>query len=220
MTAPLTPIIFLHGWGACAQTFAPIAEFFKTARECIYIDFDCNPDTPKTLDDYVAQVENVITERKINSADIVGHSFGARVAVLLANRNPHIIRRMVLTGAAGLKPRFNVKTYLKIRAYKIFKIGSGSADYKKLSHGGKITFQNVIKRNLAPDIARVSQPTLLIFGKKDKSTPIYMSKRWTKLQKTSILKIYPRAGHFAFIDAPADFIRDAYNFFEGGSAKC
>ena len=43
--------------------------------------------------------------RRLNLApcDIVAHSFGARVAILLAATYPELVGRMILTGAAGIK---------------------------------------------------------------------------------------------------------------------
>ena len=152
----------------------------------------------------------------VPSINIIGHSFGARVAVLLATRHPNLINRLVLTGAAGLRPRRSLRRWARIKIYKWFKIGRGSADYRRLTPAGKRTFQNIIHRDLAPEIARITAPTLLLWGKRDKSTPLYMGKRWTKLLQRAILKVYPRAGHFAFLDAPARFIHDAYQFLDGG----
>ncbi|MDR0461840.1 MAG: alpha/beta hydrolase [Christensenellaceae bacterium] len=207
-------IVFLHGWGANSGTFTGIAKFFESTHECIFIDFDCNPGTVMDLDDYADYVEAQLIEKRVTRCHIIAHSFGARVAVLLARRNPHMVKRMVLTGAAGLKPRFNLKIWSKIKLYKMFGIGKGSFDYARLCANGKRTFKNIIHRDLSFEISYLETPTLLIFGAKDKSTPIYMAKRWTKLCRSAILKTYAGAGHFAFLDDPQKFIHDAYKFLE------
>jgi len=209
----VTHVVFLHGWGASSASFAGIRSFFENTFPCIFVDFDCNPEVVMTLDDYVEFVEKKLIERRVTHCHIIAHSFGARVAVLLAKRNPHIVKRMVITGGAGLKPRFNLKTWVKIRAYKWFKIGRGSADYRVLSQTGKRTFQNIIRRDLSGEIAELTTPTLLIYGKNDRSTPPYMARRWAKLQKRgAVVKIYDFAGHFVFLDKPAKFIADAIRF--------
>jgi len=144
---------------------------------------------------------------------IIAHSFGARVAVLLANRNPGLVDKMVLTGAAGLKPRFNLRVWLRVRWFKLTGIGKGSSDYRKLSPAGKRTFKNIIRRDLSGEIAGLQVPAMLIWGGRDKSTPLYMAKRWTTLQKGATLKIYKHAGHFCFIDDPGRFVKDVWEFF-------
>lgn len=207
-------LLFLHGWGTNKESFAPIKKFFTENYRCIFVDFDCNPQKPMNLLDYTEFVEEILVREKVTHCNIIAHSFGARVAVLLTVRNPHMFRRMVLTGAAGLRPRFNLKTWTRIRLYKTFKIGKGSPDYQKLCTAGKITFQNIIRRDLRYEISWLKHPTLLIFGTRDKSTPLYMGKRWTKLQTSGILKAYKGAGHYAFIDQPARFIHDAHKFLQ------
>lgn len=215
-------ILFLHGWGGNQNSFAHIKKHFESHFRCIFINFDCNPDKVRTLYDYVSQVEEVIKLENVEKCYIIAHSFGARIAVLLATLNPNLVEKMVLTGAAGLKPRFRLSVWLKIKIYKFKKrflkahqnIKSGSPDYRNLSQSGKITFQNIIHRNLATEIRELEVPTLLIFGKKDKSTPLYMAKLWTKLQKSSTLIMYKQSGHFCFIDNPARFISDTERFFK------
>jgi len=208
-------VLFLHGWGGNENTFAHIRRFYESTAKCVFVNFDCNPNTIRTLDTYVEQVEEVIRQKNIDKCHIIAHSFGARVAVLLCRRNPELVDSMVLTGAAGIRPRFNFFTWLKIRWYKLTGIGKGSSDYQKLSPAGKRTFQNIIGRDLSEEISGISIPTLLIFGRTDKLTPLYMAKRWTKLQKGSRLVIYKRSGHFCFIDEPARFIKDSWEFLNG-----
>ena len=205
-------ILFLHGWGTDEKSFAHIRPFFESNCRCIFVNFDCNPKTVMTLDDYVDEVEARFLNEVKGSCCIIAHSFGARVAVLLANRNPNLIEKMVLTGAAGIKPRFSLKIWLKIKWFKLTGLGNGSIDYQILSATGKKTFQNIIQRDLKRELAKLYVPTLLIWGKLDKFTPLYMGKIWTKLQKTATMKIYKAAGHFCFIDDPACFITDSWGF--------
>jgi len=207
----MLPILFLHGWGTSSASFAPVLNYYTNLTQVLKLDFDCNPSQAMTLNDYCDVAEKVLLENKITKCNIVAHSFGCRVAVLLCNRNPHMIEKLVLTGAAGLKPRFSLKRFIRAKRH------IPSADYKILSQTGKATFKNIIHTNLNYEIRNIQNPTLLIFGKRDKSTPLYMAKRWTKLQKSCKLIVYRDAGHCAFLDKSAQFIRDT-NAFLG--AKC
>jgi pimeloyl-ACP methyl ester carboxylesterase len=146
------------------------------------------------------------------------------VAVLLLTRNPQLADKMIVVGGAGLKSRFNLKIWAKIKIYKIRKAlfgraNGGSADYKALTDNGKRTFNNIIGRDLTAEIKNLTTPTLLIYGGRDKATPTYMAKRWAKLCKTARYKIYGTAGHFAYLDNPARFIKDTQEFFITGKAN-
>lgn len=223
-------IVFLHGWGGNSNSFAHIEAFFAKHYSCIFISFpmfqltDVNP--PKeayTLDIY-ADITKIIVEKECGAGSsvlVIAHSFGARVAVKLASSTPTLFDKLLLTGAAGIPPQRRLYTKLRIRLYKLrrklFKTsehGKGSEDYRCLTPAGKRTFQNILKEDLRPQISDLSIPTLLIFGKKDKSTPLWMGKYWTRICKTSKLLIYEGAGHFCFIDCPSKFIIDAQNFFD------
>jgi len=206
-------ILFLHGWGGDENSFANILLYFKRKYNCICVSMPRETDEPWVLEDYAKLVFAELDRQEIERTHIIAHSFGARVAALLVNMQPERFGKLVLTGPAGVKPRFNLLRWFKIRLHKAKIIKSkGSADYRVLSHSGKMTFQNIIKRDLAPEISGIMHPTLIIWGKKDKSVKKYMVKRWTKLNAYTTMKIYKNAGHFCFLDEPAKFIMDAEEY--------
>jgi len=205
-------LLFLHGWGGDENSFAPIRGYFENEYRCLFFKFDCNPSVVMTLEDYADAVATYLRDNSVKRCFVIAHSFGARVAVILANRNPELFKKIVLTGAAGLRPRFCFKTWLKIRLYKITGFGKGSADWQKLGIHGRQTFQNVIRRDLSSEITRIYAPVLLIWGMRVRATPKYMAKRWTKLVVSGKLIMYKSAGHFCFVDNPARFVRDVGRF--------
>jgi pimeloyl-ACP methyl ester carboxylesterase len=233
----------LHGWGGNENSFLPIVKYFSRFYNCLSPSMPCfqkggpdkHPTRPWTLDDYAEYTENILRDSGIKRCHIVCHSFGARVAVLLIKRNPKLVDKLVVCGGAGLKARFNLQVWLKIKIYKIKRrllnsvrrlfgrpplgrIAGGSADYRSLTENGKKTFINIIRRDLAGEINTVQTPTLLIYGRHDRATPPYMGRRWAKLCKTAKLKIYDTAGHFAYLDEPAKFIKDTAKFIQNNNA--
>ena len=69
-----------------------------------------------------------------------------------------------------------------------------------------------INENLDGVLNKIQTPTLLIFGKEDKETPLYMAKRYHKGLINSQLVVIKNAGHFAFIDKPHKFNREVEEF--------
>jgi pimeloyl-ACP methyl ester carboxylesterase len=168
---------------------------------------------PWTLEDYADLVIRELDERNITKTHIIAHSFGARVAALLVNMQPERFGKIVLAGPAGIRQRFNLWRWVKVRLHKRGVIRSkGSADYRTLSLNGKITFQNIIRRDLVAEISGIAKSTLIIWGTKDKSIKKYMVKRWTKLNTYTTMKSYKNAGHFCFLDEPARFVVDVEEF--------
>jgi len=216
-------ILFLHGWGGDENSFANILPFFSKYFNCLTPSLPMfqkdqdSPDTPWTLDNYADYVEKYLDSHNVEKCHIMAHSFGARVTTILVTRNPDRFERIVLTGAAGIRRR-KLSTFIKIKFYKLkrklgFKQKSGgSSDYQKLTNIGRKTFQNIINRDLRPEIKQITNHTLLIFGKKDTSTPVKLGKKWAKLSPNAKLLIYKQRGHFAFIDETSRFIKDSHKF--------
>ena len=58
----------------------------------------------------------------------------------------------------------------------------------------------------------IVNPTLLIFGDKDKETPLYMARRLKNGIAGSRLIVIKGAGHFCFIDRPIKFNMEVKEF--------
>ena len=67
--------------------------------------------------------------------------------------------------------------------------------------------------NFKDKIKNIKNETLLIFGKNDKATPVWMGKKWNRYIAKSRLIIYKNAGHFCYIDDPIRFTEDVLDFF-------
>ncbi|MDR0384020.1 MAG: alpha/beta hydrolase [Christensenellaceae bacterium] len=185
-------ILFLHGWGGNSNSFLPIINYFKNFYNCIAPTFPIPENKVFILKDFVAMVQDIKCDY------IIAHSFGARIAVFLN------CEKMVITGGAGLKPKTNLIKWIK----KKLKIPS--ADYRVLNNLQKQTFKNIINYDISKDIKQT--PTLLICGQRDKATPVYMAKKWHKINGNSILKIYKNCGHFAYLENKERFIKDVEQF--------
>ncbi|MDD4110115.1 MAG: alpha/beta hydrolase [Clostridia bacterium] len=208
-----TLIIFLHGWGASSRLMMPLyKKISQYDNNFSYLLIDLppfgmseDPIEPWQLDDYVN-----LTQEIINRVDwkekiyIIGHSFGGRIGIKLASKIK--IDKLILLASAGIKPKFSLKTQIKIWKYKFYKkIGSrkaqnlGSKDYRILSPVMKKTFNNIIREDLTKKCEEIEAKTLIIFGNKDKETPLYMGKILNKKIPNSRLVIVKNGDHFAYI---------------------
>lgn len=199
-----TQIVFLHGWGVTMQCFDVFCPFFNNAT-MLLIDFppfgkSQEPAQAFTVFDYAELTLEIMRQCNFDKPIIVGHSFGGRIATILAGGN--YCSKLVLTGSAGLKPRRSLKYYLKVlrnKLCKMFNMGKpkGSRDYNALSPIMKKTFVNIVTTFLEKYAINITVPTLLFWGRNDKETPMYMARRFNKLIKNSQL-VKVKGGHFAF----------------------
>jgi pimeloyl-ACP methyl ester carboxylesterase len=218
----------LHGYLACKETFNYQIEYLSRYFKVTAFDFlgfgksGCL-DKPFDVTDYTNLTVKILDELGIKKASFIAHSFGGRVAIKLATINPECINKLLLTGCAGLKPKFSIKKKIKIYLFKFFKLflskeklekKFGSSDYKNLSPVMKQSFVKIISEDLSSQIKNIKVPTLLIFGENDKETPLYMAKKLKKGIKNSELIVFKNTGHFAFIDNSLKFNIIAKSFFK------
>ena len=229
--------VFLHGWGSNLNLMKPLSEIF-TLESKLLIDFppfgksSQEPKVAWNLDNYCeltkqiidisikkAQEEGLLIKRIV----LFGHSFGGRVAIKLAKFS----NKLILISAAGLKPKFSLKTKTKILLYKFYKkIGSkkanlfGSQDYKVLSPVMKQTFNNIIGEDLKNVCKTIKTKTLIIFGTKDKETPPYMAKKLNQYIKNSKLVFISGADHFAYLKKAKETNLEIFNFVYEDEWKC
>jgi len=153
----------------------------------------------------------IIRHYKMEEVILIGHSFGGRVAILLASESPRI-GGIVLVDSAGIRPKRKLSYYYKVYKYKLLKklgirnIKAGSSDYNKLSGAMKETFVRVVNQDLTGRLSKIVVPTLIVWGSLDKETPIYMAKKLNKHIKGSELNILEGAGHFSYLDNLEQFM--------------
>ena len=150
------PVLLLHGWGGSVESFLPLTEYLKKTRQVILLDFPGHgqsgePQTPWAVEDFAGLVAELLERLGVAGCDMLGHSFGGRVAIVLAAKRPQLVKKLVLVDAAGILPKRGISYYAKVYRYKLgkklAKIGpidrlfhlterqknAGSAEYRALS---------------------------------------------------------------------------------------
>jgi pimeloyl-ACP methyl ester carboxylesterase len=107
------PIVFLHGGLRFFETnFAKQRDYFASFRRVIGIDRTGHGHSPDSAQpfSYVQMAKDtaaVIEQLGLGPVDVVGHSDGANVGLILARDHPRLVRRLVVSGAnlrAALPP--------------------------------------------------------------------------------------------------------------------
>ena len=175
---------------------------------------------PYSLDDYIADVNDYFYKEGIKKPSCIAHSFGGRVAIKIASRDKDFFNKLVLTGAAGLKPRPTLKKSIKKGVFNLLKHflkkekleAFYSKDYLMLDEVMKKSFIKIVTEHLDYCLPLIENSTLIINGIKDKETPPYFARRLNKGIKNSKLIFIENAGHFAFIDKPNTFNMEVGKF--------
>lgn len=215
----------MHGYLSCGNSFYYQTEYFKSLFNVYAPDLTGFGDNkympyPYSLDDYVESVYKYIKDNRLVKPHVIAHSFGARVVIKAVSKYPELFDKIVITGGAGLKPRFSLKRWIRRNTFKFLKIFLPksklhrfySKDYVSLSPVMKQSFIKIVNEHLDGYLKSIKNQVLLIYGKKDKETPIYMAKKLHENIQDSKLTVYNNAGHFAFIDCPRKFNMEVREF--------
>ncbi len=227
-TGPL--LLFLHGWGADASSFATLINHF-TENRCIALSFPGfgGSESPKTvwnISDYVRFICDFNAKLNINPDIIIAHSFGGRVAIKGIGTEIFHPRRLILIASAGMAKK-SLKTYLIIFFAKIVKAITVVPPFsflrkrlkrivesKDYSNAGEMkeTFIKIVNETLEKYAKKITTPTLLLWGEKDTETPTSEANLLHRCIRESQLEIIPNKGHFVFQEEPALVAEKIKNF--------
>lgn len=216
-------VIWLHGWGQTAQSLARLAGQLNDIGQHRLFDQPGFGNTPmlragaSTADYARALLANLPEGKHL----IIGHSFGARVAIQLAALAPERVEALVFIAGAGLKRKRSLRQ--RLRAFGLKLLGKlarladkitggdayaryaerfGSADYRAAG-ALRPTFVSVVNEDLAPVAARIMQKTLLLYGALDTETPPEFGDRFAKLIPASQFHLVEGFGHLDILDKGA-----------------
>ncbi|QQG40457.1 MAG: alpha/beta hydrolase [Candidatus Levyibacteriota bacterium] len=187
-------IVILHGWGLRGSVYKNLVLILKKEGYSVYF-----PDLPgfgaesltkdsMTLDDYVTFLRKFIEKNKLKKPILIGHSFGGRVAIKYAWRNPQHISKLILTGVPVIRnTSFRKKIafliavvggkILKVFNLKIQDIGKKIL-YRSISewdyyNAGPLrqVFKNIIGEELTGYAKSLKMPVILVWGKDDRIVP-------------------------------------------------
>ena len=175
---------------------------------------------PWSVGDYAEWLNKFITVNRLNGADIIAHSFGARVAIKLLSEYGGLANRLIITGGAGLvkerSPAYirQVKRYRRIK--KLFPRYAerrfGSEEYRTLSPVMRESYKLIVNEDLRGCAAAIKNPALLIYGRGDTVTPPNEEGEiFHSLIEGSRLEII-EGGHFCFSENSTAFNRLALDF--------
>lgn len=229
------PLIFLHGWRSDASIWLPLFQALASHSYALYaLDLPGfgkseTPREPYTLHDYAAIIKEftkLIPHPLTPNPIIIGHSFGARVALKYAAENPGHAAKLILIASGGAREK---KLNIKIMIAKIVKplfaprfmqplrkkiyAFLGAEDYIATPHLQK-TLLNIIKEDVMPLARTVTIPTLIIWGENDAVAPLAYGKKLHQAIRDSQLAIIANAGHFCFLEKPEECANTMQTFIK------
>ena len=218
-------ILMLHGYLSSKESFYYQIKFLSEYFKVYAPDFPCfgaseMTDTAFSVGDYADWLLRFMDALEIEKADILAHSFGARVAFRFAAANNKRVRSLIITGGAGIvKPRSKaymrrVKRYRRIKKLfpKFAERHFGSEEYRTLPPVMKESYKKIVNEDLSEVCKNISCPVYLIYGRDDKVTPPdFEGERFSRLLPINKFEIMD-GGHFCFSENPEIFNQKILDF--------
>lgn len=221
-------LMLLHGLFGALSNFYDIIEGFKKTHKVVIpiLPLYDLPIEETTVGGYVNYVERFVAYKGYQKVIVLGNSLGGHIALIYALANPDKIKGVVLTGSSGLfesamgdsYPKRGDYDYIKKKAELTFydpKFASKELVdelFDIVNDRAKVirvlaTAKSAIRQNLAEEVAKISAPTLLIWGNNDTITPPFVGEEFHKLIPNSQLFFIDKCGHAPMMEQPEEFNR-------------
>lgn len=218
------PLLIVHGWGGSTVSWEKVQEILsKNNLKVICFDLpgfgkSSNPNKPWGTDEYIKFIADFSKAIGLNKFFLLGHSFGGGLAVKFSASFPEKVIALILCNAAVIrtnkKLNFRQKisyfitkisyailpdSFLNKRFYPlirklIYKI-AGVNDYYLAQGVMKETFKIISTQDLTEFALKIKAPTLIIWGKDDKTLPLDDGIVLKKIIPNSQIEIIEKAGH-------------------------
>lgn len=195
-------IVFLHGWGSNKEIMKQAFGRYFTDFTHLYIDLPGFGQSQNTyiLDTqkYADMMRIFLDSLGIQDAMIVGHSFGGKIATLLAPKE------LVLLSSAGIVCPKSLKVKIKIFIAKTLRrLGLSSralrsSDADGLNEAMYQTFKNVVDEDFTSVFSTFSSRAYIFWGNQDRATPLKSGQIIHRLISNSAFKSFD-GDHYFFL---------------------
>lgn len=219
-------LLLLHGlFGALSNWEAVLNRFSKNFKVVIpMLPIYELPVREAGLPKLVEFIEEFIDFRGLDGFDVMGNSLGGHLALLYVLKHPEKVDRMILTGSSGLfenamggsYPKRGNYEYIKERVqYTFYDPNTATEEYiqeifettndvpKCMRIIGMA--KSAQRHNLADELHKIENNTLLIWGLNDTITPPRVGHDFNRLIKNSTLRFIDKCCHAPMMERPEEF---------------
>jgi pimeloyl-ACP methyl ester carboxylesterase len=235
------PLVIIHGFMSTCADFDYVIKELSKHYKVIAVDLIGfgRSDTRANLDFSKKNMAEIVNKLMINKGHskygIIGHSMGGGVALNMAHYFAESVCSLVLVDSVGYKDskRIPVPPILiefVFKAYYVQKLFYQYCFYDKRKVQGerfdKIYYLNSLipgdtiyafsrmddSNTIEGNLSGIKCPTLIIWGKHDKITPLRSAYNFKEDIKGSSLVIFENSGHIPYTEEEKKFINELFNF--------
>ena len=244
-------LVILPGWGGSHYTWQEFTTLASRHFNVRCIDLPCFGDEPCPtevwgVEEYADFVRDKISDFpalggtpptgggrfQISDLVLLGHSFGGQVAVSLAAKHPELINKLILSGAAVVRPNRAVRRAISqcvaavgrgvislpwLRRYedlikKMFYCLIDSTDYLETSGIKREIYKKIIRQDGTLLLSKIKIPTLVVWGARDRMTPTRHGQRIAQLITRAQWCLFSGAHHGLHREIPEKLLSVIQDF--------
>lgn len=212
-------LYIIHGWTYTVEPWAKTLALLEKAGlkvKMLNVPGLTSPSEKVwTIDDYVKWADQNIPDGAI----ALGHSNGGRILLNLSAKKPEKLKHLILLSAAGVYEPSRKKAVIKAVAKvghplkkipllsKIFHRLTGSTDYGKAPKNMQKTLENMLNSDKTLNLAAVTTPTSILWGKKDTVTPPRQAEKMAASLPNAELNFFNSWTHAPYISNPEELAK-------------
>ncbi|MEP7195024.1 MAG: alpha/beta hydrolase [Saprospiraceae bacterium] len=228
-------ILLLHGLFGALSNFSGIINSFGEKYRVIVplLPIYDLPILQVSLDGLVKFIKEFTQHKNLSEINILGNSLGGHLALLYALDESTKINTLCITGSSGLFESAMGSTFPKRGDYEYIKNKTAETFYDPLVATKELvdevfeitrdrlkairiiaTAKSAIRHNLSDKLHKLKMPTLIIWGKNDNVTPVFVGEKFHELITGSQLFLLDQCGHAPMMEKPVEFNSILLKFLE------
>ncbi len=224
------PVIFLHGWLGSWRFWWPTMQQMSQRYRTYAFDLWGYGDSSKlpalyTFDAYVNLLQAFLDEMGIWQAALVGHSFGALLALRFANLDADRTERVMAVTLPTDLPAVGARLGSSLKAALDRVLSRGQLDYQELmveackADNGALagSLRSVAALDPRNDIRPIKVPIVLAYGERDPLVPP-PDDGWLPSNSSLVRQVLlGESRHFPMLEETAKFTRLLSDFMNAGT---
>jgi pimeloyl-ACP methyl ester carboxylesterase len=236
------PMILLHGIARHVHTFDHVAPAFARERHVIALDMRGHGDSAWSpqgaylVQDYVADLEAVVSGLRLGRLTLLGNSTGGRVVQVFAGRHPDLVERLVVEDVGPERPQNIADAFARrvaqeangwasedelvmqlaaanrrtpvplLRSYAHFGV-KPRGDGRLVWKRDPNLVKGFVETELWDDVAKIAAPTLYVIGGGSRIVPPETQARLKATLPHCDVVVMPGLGHYPDEEDAAGFLK-------------
>ncbi len=230
-------LILLHGLASDASEWSRVTGPLARKRRVIAPDQLGFGESDKPLMRYrvgtlVSFLEGMYRELRIDRASLIGHGISANVAAAFALAHPEMVDHLMLLSAGFLENGQNaapMNPATREEARRLVFLTRHEADglvadgvfaeSMRSGFANQMLIESLARGEDLPDVGLIHHPTLIVWGREDRLTPVALADRIHSRISGSELVVMDRCSHAPQLDQPGELTLILDKFLSGGPAR-